>query len=103
MMSAKISTETRRQVYRRDGFRCALCDNVHGLQIHHFIPRSAGGSNQPMNLVTLCWKCHAVVHGTRIADYPDYVDADFIEQAIAEYLGDLYASQGKEWYPFGDD
>ena len=103
MLSANITRETRRKVYRRDGFRCALCDSTDGLQVHHFIKRSAGGSNQPMNLITLCWKCHAAAHGTRIADYPDYVDADYIEQAAAEYLGDYYAALGKEWYPFGDD
>lgn len=100
MLSANISKETRRRIYARDGFRCALCDSQNGLQIHHFIHRSEGGSNQPQNLITLCWKCHAVAHGTTIHDYPDYVDAGYIEQACAEYLGDMYAG---DWYPFGDD
>ncbi len=60
MLSANISNYKRKVVYRRDGWRCALCDDTAGLQIHHIIPRSRGGSNSKMNLVTLCWKCHAI-------------------------------------------
>ena len=100
MLSANIPNATRRQVYARDGYRCALCDSTNGLQIHHFIKRSEGGSNQLMNLITLCWKCHAAAHGTTVQDYPDYVTADYIEQAVAEYLGDYYL---QDFYPFGED
>ena len=42
--AANIPAATRRAVYRRDGYRCALCDDVRGLQIHHAMPRSVGGS-----------------------------------------------------------
>ena len=62
--AANIPAATRRAVYRRDGYRCALCDDVRGLQIHHAMPRSVGGSDDEMNLVTLCWRCHAEAHGT---------------------------------------
>lgn len=102
-MTANIDNKTRKAVYRRDGFRCALCDSTKGLQIHHFIPRSEGGSNQPYNLITLCWKCHAVAHGTQMPDYPSYVDRDFIQQACCEYLSDFYADECGVWYPFGID
>ena len=61
--AANIPAATRRAVYRRDGYRCALCDDVRGLQIHHAMPRSVGGSDDEMNLVTLCWRCHAEAHG----------------------------------------
>ena len=101
MITANIPNATRRAVYRRDGYRCALCDSTTGLQIHHFIHRSEGGSNMPHNLITLCWKCHAVAHGTRLPEYPEYVDPEYINQACAEYLGDFYA--GQDWYPFGED
>ncbi len=43
--AANIPAATRRAVYRRDGYRCALCDDVRGLQIHHAMPRSVGGSD----------------------------------------------------------
>ena len=101
MLSANISNEVRKSVYRRDGWRCALCDDTRGLQVHHVVRRSQGGTSYPHNLITLCWKCHAAAHGTKIADYPDYVDQDYIEQAVIEYLSDLYACDGVIWNPWG--
>lgn len=99
MPSANIPNTVRKAIYRRDGFRCALCDSPKGLQVHHAIRRSQGGSNQPQNLITLCWKCHAVAHGTRMPEYPEHIDAEWMEQAVVEYLSDYYAGS---WYPFGD-
>ena len=63
-LSASIPNETRKAVYARDGYRCALCDDTHGLQIHHIVHRSCGGNDTPCNLITLCWRCHAEAHGT---------------------------------------
>lgn len=93
MVYANISKATRRAVYQRDGWRCAVCDSNSGLQIHHAIRRSQGGSNEPENLVTLCWRCHAVAHNTPPYGTPDYMDADWMEQAIVEYVSDYYAEQ----------
>ena len=42
-MHANINRELRRRIYRRDGWRCALCDSTRYLQIHHVIPRGQGG------------------------------------------------------------
>lgn len=100
MLSASIPNSVRKKVYRRDGYRCALCDSTKSLQVHHVIPRSEGGSNQLQNLICLCWKCHAVAHGTTMPDYPDYVTREYIVQECVEYVADLYAG---DWYPFGDD
>ena len=97
MISANIPKSTRRLVYRRDGFRCALCDATSGLQVHHCIPRSEGGSNDPENLITLCWKCHAVAHGTKMPEYPEDIDQEYICQCVTEYLADYYAGN---WFPF---
>ena len=56
-----------------------------------------GGVDHPMNLITLCPYCHNVIHG-RTAPEADYMDAEELDQACAEYLGDYYAGQGQEWY-----
>lgn len=69
-MNANISNEVRRGIYRRDGFRCALCDSTDGLQIHHVVPRGVGGSNSPMNLICLCWRCHNAAHGSMCCNVP---------------------------------
>ena len=45
-MGASIDNKTRRAVYERDGFRCALCDSTDGLQIHHVKPRGEGISRE---------------------------------------------------------
>lgn len=96
---AAISNETRRAVYRRDGWRCALCDNTQGLQVHHVVHRSQGGSDLPQNLITLCWKCHAAIHGTVLSEYEGIQPAD-IAQACVEYVADLYADEGLLWNPW---
>ena len=94
MVSANLTNKQRQAIYRRDGFRCALCDSTHGLQIHHVIPRSHGGSDKPQNLICLCWKCHAAAHGTIHPDFPEWVTQEWINQAATEYVSDWYAEQG---------
>ncbi len=50
-------------VLGRDKHRCRACSSSHGLDVHHVIMRSLGGSDGPKNLVSLCRQCHASVHG----------------------------------------
>lgn len=99
-MGANIPNATRQMVYQRDGYRCALCDDRRGLQIHHVVKRSQGGTNLEHNLITLCWKCHAVAHGTAMPEYPDYMTAKELNHACVEYLSDLYADEGILWNPW---
>lgn len=54
-------------VRERDNYTCQICkaDTIKkgiGLEVHHIIPRSYGGSNKPSNLISLCKKCHNKVH-----------------------------------------
>lgn len=101
-MTANVNKALRKEIYRRDGYRCALCDSTNGLQIHHVVPRGEGGPREnPANMICLCWKCHAAAHGTYHPDYPDYIDADYIRQSIVEYLSDYYAEvYGRPWNPW---
>jgi len=96
MIGAGLTKARRREVYRRDGWRCALCDSTDGIQIHHVIPRGEGGSDFPENLITLCWRCHSLAHGRPVLDN-GFTEED-VEQACVEYVSDLYAEDG--WYPF---
>ena len=96
MISASIDRKTRYAVYRRDHFRCALCDSPKYIQVHHAIPRGRGGDPRSMhNLITLCAACHAAVHGLDIEEF--YWTPDTVEQACVEYLADLYAP---DWWPW---
>lgn len=96
MISASIPNTTRKAVYKRDGYRCALCDSTRGLQIHHVMKRSQGGTNDPMNLITLCMYCHGVVHGTRFPELDCMLPVE-VHEACIEYVADFYAG---EWYPW---
>ncbi|MBO5122432.1 MAG: HNH endonuclease, partial [Oscillospiraceae bacterium] len=113
-MSANISKEMRREVYRRDGFRCALCDSTDVLQIHHIKPRGRGGADHPHNLITLCWRCHSAAHGSlmMLDDYAiknsgfetedDAIRAMVYDMELEciRYVADYYAEQGEVWYPW---
>jgi hypothetical protein len=50
-----ISEKIARAVLLRDGHcRCGHCDLRYGLQIHHLLPRSWGGSDEISNLAAVC-------------------------------------------------
>lgn len=96
-MNATLTNSQRKSIYRRDGFQCAVCGCSRYLQIHHYIHRGQGGSDDPMNLITLCSDCHALAHGINLVGHVDLTQAD-MEQNIVEYLADMYAPN---WYPWG--
>ena len=96
MLSANLTNETRKSIYRRDGYRCALCDSTRFLQIHHVVPCGKGGTNSPHNLICLCSDFHALAHGTNLRDWQDVTQED-IEQACCEYLADYYAPAWNPW------
>ncbi|MBT4292261.1 HNH endonuclease, partial [bacterium] len=59
-----IKPSTRREVMSRDNHTCKGngCSSKRYLEVHHKVPRSAGGSNDESNLITLCSACHSLVH-----------------------------------------
>ncbi|MCP3393900.1 RecQ family ATP-dependent DNA helicase [Bradyrhizobium sp. CCGB12] len=57
--------KVREGILRRDKFKCVECETPCSrgdADIHHLLPRSAGGTDEPSNLVTLCDGCHAAHH-----------------------------------------
>lgn len=55
--------DLRREVYARDGYRCANCGATDvDLHAHHIVPLSVGGTNERTILVTLCQDCHQRIH-----------------------------------------
>ena len=49
---------SRKNVLRRDGFRCQYCNQRERLTVDHVIPRSRGGRDQWTNLVAACIRCN---------------------------------------------
>ena len=55
----------RETVLKRDNYKCVECGTpsaANEADVHHLLPRSAGGTDEPSNLVTLCDGCHAAHH-----------------------------------------
>ena len=55
---------TKLVVLTESGYRCAVptCRNILALDMHHIWEVSAGGSDDPSNLIALCPTCHALYH-----------------------------------------
>src|SRR3954470_12370213 len=51
----------RMRIYMRDKFRCQYCGDKKAaseLTLDHILPRSRGGDNSPVNIVTACVACN---------------------------------------------
>jgi len=54
--------QLRKQILRRDGWRCQLCGSRRNLHVHHTQLRSQQGDDDELNLITLCADCHKALH-----------------------------------------
>lgn len=76
-------------IIKRDRFRCQRCDKKFPkskLSVHHIVPRSKGGTNEALNLITLCWACHDFVEINELDTLSDiigsYENAKIIREKI---------------------
>lgn len=75
--------QIRRAVLDRDNYTCQDCGNsiLHRsynektdpitLHVHHIVPKSSGGSDNPTNLLTLCQSCHQDRHSHHQRTFPE--------------------------------
>ena len=61
-LDSELYDRLRKQVLRRDGWRCQICGSKQNLQVHHEESRSQGGHDTEENLITLCAECHEALH-----------------------------------------
>lgn len=57
----EASSSKRFRIYMRDKFRCQYCGEKKAagqLTLDHILPRSRGGDNSPVNVVTACLPCN---------------------------------------------
>lgn len=62
--------DTKARILWRDGYTCQFCKGKRKpsrLEVHHIVWKSQGGSDEDMNLITLCDVCHKAVHAGTIA------------------------------------
>jgi hypothetical protein len=71
----KLPLQTRVIVLTEAGYRCAVptCRNILALDMHHIWEVSAGGTDDPSNLIALCPTCHALYHRGTIRQESIYV------------------------------
>lgn len=50
------------ELLAKTGRMCAVCNRLHGVQVHHIVPRSEGGPDDASNAIPLCPNCHDEVH-----------------------------------------
>lgn len=68
-----ISTRTRFEVFKRDGFKCLYCGRSPPavlLHVDHIIPVCGGGDNSRDNLATSCDKCNLGKSGVSLTAVP---------------------------------
>lgn len=60
----KLPLKTRIILLTECGYRCANpgCRNILAYDMHHLWEVSAGGGDEPANLIALCPTCHALYH-----------------------------------------
>ncbi|MBK7071409.1 MAG: HNH endonuclease [Myxococcales bacterium] len=63
-----IPPRTRRAVLRRDRGRCVVpgCRNARYVDVHHIVPRVAGGDHTPTKLAVMCSAHHKAAHDGRL-------------------------------------
>ena len=66
--TASIPPAVRRKVLAGCRHRCQRpgCGHTQFLEVHHLVPRSLGGTNDPENPICLCSACHKLLHDNNI-------------------------------------
>jgi hypothetical protein len=90
----------REYVLHRDRYICQACKGKSGdrqLQVHHLQPRSEGGSDRVVNLITLCATCHHTHHHgkplklRRPESFRDATQFNIVKATLRPALSDLNA------------
>ena len=50
----------RKRIYKRDNNQCVYCGSEKNLTIDHIRPKSRGGDNTWLNLITCCKNCNRI-------------------------------------------
>ena len=100
----------RMRIYMRDKFRCQYCGEkkVAGeLTLDHILPRSRGGDNSPVNIVTACLQCNNRKGDRSPAEarMPLLTSQKLLRLGLDHVLLCHYAESRPEWkkYLFMDD
>lgn len=93
-----VSTRTRFEIFKRDGFRCVYCGATPMnavLTVDHVEPQAKGGGDDPSNLVTACQACNGGKSDVRLEDrrYAASLDTDSVKEHAQQLMGYLEAQR----------
>ena len=66
---ANLRRDAKEKILNRAGGKCEHCGkelNLQTMQMHHVVPASMDGTNNPHNLMCLCSECHHLIHGNTV-------------------------------------
>jgi len=89
-----IRQEKRLAIYLRDGMACVYCgatvEDGARMSLDHIIPRSQGGTNAAVNLVTCCRRCNSSRADRTVAEFAmavaDYLNHGITARSIMEHI-----------------
>lgn len=91
---------SRKNVMRRDRFRCQYCGSHERLTVDHVLPKSRGGKDTWENLVTACTPCNNK-KGNRT---PDEADMPLVRKPFRPtnimFIRDYVGSVHDTWKPY---
>jgi hypothetical protein len=92
-----IPLSIRRLVMRRDHHRCRVpgCGASKWLEVHHIIPREAGGTHDPSNLIVLCSAHHRAHHDGHLTISGTAPDQLRFERRDGSRYGEDFFAQAK--------
>jgi len=78
-----VTAALRKRIFQRDRGRCTTpgCPHTKYLEVHHIVPLSKGGSNEPSNLTTSCSRCHKNIHLGKLKVRGAYPTVEFFHAA----------------------
>jgi 5-methylcytosine-specific restriction endonuclease McrA len=89
----------KREILRRDGYRCQYCGRESGqLTLDHIVPRYRGGGHSWKNLVAACPQCNRRKGGRTLAQAKmELLRQPFEPHPTAEYLYGRYKNGNGTW------
>jgi 5-methylcytosine-specific restriction endonuclease McrA len=92
---------SRRNILRRDGYRCQYCGtHSDSLTIDHIVPKSMGGADSWENLVTACLKCNGSKGGRRPEDVHMHLLSRPRKPSHVTFLANAFGTIHESWKPY---
>jgi 5-methylcytosine-specific restriction endonuclease McrA len=91
---------TRKNILRRDRFRCQYCSSRDDLTVDHILPKSRGGRDTWENLVAACNRCNNR-KGNRTPDEADMrLQSKPFRPSYVMFIRDLMGTVDDTWKPY---